>query len=56
MEKQDKFKKIRKMMNKGGKATAELYASKNPMAWEKAHRNMSIQGLKGVAFYKGGKV
>jgi hypothetical protein len=48
-EKKRKFKRLHSII-KGKKATAELEASKNPMKWEKAHREMSIKALKGIAF------
>lgn len=40
----------------GGKATAELDASKDPMNYYRKNAEPSISGLKGIAFYKGGKV
>lgn len=50
MEKEKKFKKIKELMGRGQKATAELDASKNPMKYIQTHKNMSIKGLRGVAF------
>jgi hypothetical protein len=49
---------VNQQLNKGGpvKATAELDASKDPMGYIKSHRNMSIKGLRGVAFDDGGTV
>jgi hypothetical protein len=42
--------KAKSMQQPQGKATAELDASRNPMEFIKKNKNMSIGGLKGVAF------
>lgn len=44
------------MLKKHKKAHAELEASKNPMKFIQDNKNMSIKGLRGVAFAKGGIV
>lgn len=49
-KKKDRFGRIKKLIQPDGKATAELDASKNPMAFMKANKNMSLRGKKGVAF------
>ena len=50
MSKKDKFKRIKKLLEPKGIATAEKDASKDPMKYMKTHKNMSIKKLKGVAF------
>jgi hypothetical protein len=49
-KKKNRFKRTKKMLQPPGKATAELEASKDPMGFLERNKNMSIRGLKGVAF------
>lgn len=48
-ERKDKFKRLKKMLGKGRKATAELDASRNPEKFMRENKNPSIKGLKGIA-------
>lgn len=48
-DKKKRFKKLRAALKSKGKATAELDASKNPQAFEKANIEPSIKDRKGVA-------
>jgi hypothetical protein len=52
----EKFSKLKKMMGKPKKAMSELEASKDPMGFIEKNKNMSIKGLRGVAFSRGGTV
>lgn len=52
----ERFSHLKDMQAKHGKATAELDASKNPEKFMEKMKNPSINGLKGVAFSKGGTV
>ncbi len=45
-----KFNHLKEMMKKHRKAKSELQASKDPMKFIQDNKNMSIKGLKGVAF------
>lgn len=49
-KKKDRFKRTKAMMVPKGKATAMSQASKDPMKFIQDTKNMSIKGLKGVAF------
>ena len=48
--KKQRFKRLRTLLQPSGKATAELEASKDPEKFMKKMKNMSLKGLKGVAF------
>lgn len=50
MKKEEKFKKLKTLIQSKGKATAELEASKNPEQFLKKMKNPSWKNLKGVAF------
>ena len=49
MDKKNKFKRIKKMMSSGGKATSELKASKNPKKFMEENIEPSLKGKKGIA-------
>lgn len=46
----DRFMHLKDMLSKHKKAKSELEASKNPEKFMEKNKNMSIRGLKGVAF------
>ncbi len=48
-KKKDRFKRVKKLIQPSGKATAELDASKDPMKYMKSNKNMKIPS-KGFAF------
>lgn len=48
-KKKSRFKRIKKLMQSKGKATAELDASKNPMKFMKDNIEPSLKGKKGIA-------
>lgn len=55
-----RFSHLKEMLKRhkkaNNKATAELEASKDPMGYIQKMKNPSINGLSGVAMYKGGIV
>jgi hypothetical protein len=49
-KKKKRFSRIKNLTQSKGKATAMSEASKDPMKFIQDTKNMSIKGLKGVAF------
>jgi len=56
MEDKKRFSHLKELLGRHKKATAELVASHDPMKYIQDHKNMSIKGLHGVAFARGGMV
>jgi len=56
MASHEHFQRLKDMLKKHRKANSELKASANPMKFIEDNKNMSIKGLKGVAFARGGLV
>jgi hypothetical protein len=51
-----RFNALKELMKKHKKANSQIRASANPMKFIQDNKNMSIRGLKGVAFSRGGTV